>query len=151
MSVVFDCPQCQAERVRGTAFDLRETVRVNERVPKWGWSSHWVRCSKCSAELYSKVRAEDMQGASPSTVNQRVSSYQPLTQRFLAVASVAMGWTPVVGVIVGVVATVANVRTQGWPRWLSIVGLVLAAGFNVAMFWVLLYMQTQIGSPLTPQ
>lgn len=151
VSVVFDCPHCRAERVRGTAYDLRETVRVAERLPRWGWSSHWVRCSHCRAELYSKVCAEDMQGASPTTVNERVWSYQPLTKRFLAIASLMMSWTPVIGVILAIVATFANVKTRGWPRWVSVIGLVLAAGFNLAMFGIVFYMHTQIGTPLSQQ
>lgn len=148
VSVVFDCPQCRAERVRGTAYDLRETVRVATRVPQWGWSSHWVRCSKCRAELYSKVRAEDLLGASPTTVNERVWSYQPLTKRFLAIASLVMSWTPVIGVIVAIVATAINATTRGWPRWLSVIGLILATSFNLAMFAIIFYVHMQVATPV---
>ena len=148
VSVVFDCPHCRAERVRGTAYDLRETVRVTDRVPKWGWSSHWVRCSKCRTELYSKVRAEDLQGASPTTVNQRVSSYQPLTQRFLAIASLVMCWTPLIGLLLSIIATAANAKTRGWPRWMSIVALILSVATNLAMFAIVLYIHTQNAAPV---
>ena len=148
VSVVFDCPHCRAERVRGTAYDLRETVRVTDRVPKWGWSSHWVRCSKCRTELYSKVRAEDLVGASPTTVNQRVSSYQPLMTRFHAAASLGVAWVPVIGLLLGIVATAANAKIKGWPRWMSIAGLVLSIGLNIALFVIVLYVHTQNAAPL---
>ena len=98
VSVVFDCPHCHAENVRGTAYDLRETIRVADHVPEWGWSSHWVRCSECHAELFADCQASDFQGASPETVNARVHAYLPFTKRFLAIASLLIGWTPGLGI-----------------------------------------------------
>jgi hypothetical protein len=132
--VVFDCPQCRSANVRGTAYDLRETVRLSDRTPVWGWQSHWVRCSNCRVELYADRPSKELARVSAATVNQHVHAYLPLTKRFLAVASLLVGWTPVVGVVLALLATLVNVNTRGWPRWLSIAGLVIAVAINLAAF-----------------
>jgi len=147
VSVVFDCPHCQAERVRGTAYDLRETIRMADHVPLWGWSSHWVRCSNCRTELHANVPSEKLHGALPVAVNTHVRTYLPFPQRFLAIASLLLGWTPVVGVIVAIISMATSLRTRGWPRVLSVVALVLATALNVAMFVTVLVMTTRAGLP----
>lgn len=139
VSVVFDCPHCHAENVRGTAYDLRETIRVADHVPEWGWSSHWVRCSECHAELFADCRASEFQGASPETVNARVHAYLPFTKRFLAIASLLIGWTPGLGIIVALVSMAINLRTRGWPRVASIVGLGVSGVATAAIFGMLFY------------
>jgi hypothetical protein len=150
VSVVFDCPSCHGERVRGTAYDLRETLRLAEKVPSWGWSSHWVRCSNCRAELHATCAAHDLQGASPATVTEAVHHYLPFPKRVLAVASMLLCWTPAVGLLLALVATALNSRTTGWPRWLSVVGLILSLAMNIAMLIYLLHGAANVSSPITP-
>jgi len=146
--VVFDCPDCGAKNVRGMAFDLRETLRLNYRVPMWGWSTHWVRCSHCQAELHANCKAEDFQGRSPTDVNLHVRAYLPLPSRVLAIISLATGWAPIVGVLVALCALAANFRTRGWPRWVSVGALALATATNVGFVAVLWYLEKKIGTPL---
>ena len=148
VSVVFDCPQCKALAVRGTAYDLRETIRLADRVPAWGWSSHWVRCSHCKTELHADCSAEDFQGASPATVNNRVHAYLPFTKRFLAIASLVLGWTPGVGIILALISLAANVRTSGWPRVVSIVGLALSTVITATIFGTFIYMTLSVGQSI---
>jgi xanthosine utilization system XapX-like protein len=69
-------------------------------------------------------------------------------KRVLAMASVLLCWAPVLGVLVGMVATLTNLRTPGWPRWVSIAGLLLAAGINIAMFATLFHEDAQALEPV---
>ncbi len=133
VTVQFDCPHCHSAS-RGTAYDLRETIRVSSRVPRWGWQSHWVRCAKCKTELHADCCAKDFLGASPTTVNEHVRSYVSFPRRVLAAASAILCWTPLVGLLLALVATGSNLKTRGWPRWVSIVSLVLAVGLSLTMF-----------------
>ena len=148
VSVVFDCPKCQATAVRGTAYNLRETIRVSDRVPIWGWSSHWVRCSHCHAELHADCDPSGFKGASAATVSDRVHAYFSFPKRFLAIAGLAFGWAPVVGLLVAIAATAANARTAGWPRMLSIIGLVLTVAYNAIFFGTVAYWTVQVARPL---
>ncbi|HEX8325605.1 MAG TPA: hypothetical protein VF595_17005 [Tepidisphaeraceae bacterium] len=148
--VVFDCPKCCATSVRGTAYNLRETIRVTERMPTWGWSSHWVRCAHCQAELHADCEPEEFKGASATTVNNNISTYLPFPSRFMAIAGLLFGWAPVLGVIVATASVAANLGTRGWPRWLSVIALVLTTTYNVALFGVLAYWSFQTAQPLTP-
>lgn len=144
---MFDCPKCQATAVRGTAYNLRETIRVSERVPVWGWSSNWVRCSHCQADLHADCASKDFQGASPATVTDRVRTYLSFPKRVLAIAGLAFVWAPVVGVIVATASVAANLGTRGWPRALSVVALLLATAFNAALFGTLTYWSFLAASP----
>lgn len=146
--VVFDCPHCGGH-VRGTAYDLRETVRFTNRVPRWGWQSHWVRCSNCQTELHANCGAEQLSGKSPTTVNEHLRAYLSFPRRFLAIASLMLCWTPVVGVLLAAASTVACVRTRGWPRWVSVIGLILAIGINIAMFAAVSYAWSRANAPMS--
>ena len=146
--VVFDCPHCRASNVRGTAYDLRETIRVAQKVPAWGWSSHWVRCSNCRTELHANCAAHDLQGARPSTVTESVHRYVSFPKRVLAVASLLIGWAPVVGLLLALVSMAVNSRTRGWPRWLSVIALIIAAAVNVALFAHLLRVTADAATPI---
>lgn len=146
--VVFDCPKCRAERVRGMAYTLRETIRFGERVPPWGWSSHWVRCSECSAELQADCDSEDFKRASPATVNKNVHAYFGLHNRFLALAGLAFSWAPLVGLLVSIAAMAMNLKTRGWPRIVSVVALGLTAIYNAALFGSLAYWTMTVAKPL---
>ena len=148
VSVVFDCPQCHTPGVRGTAYNLRETIRLSERVPMWGWSSHWVRCSQCRAELSADCDPQDFQGASPAKVSDSVHFYLPFPKRVLAVASLAIGWAPVVGMLLAIVSMATNARTKGWPRVVSVVALTLTSLYNAALFGALIYWSVLAARPL---
>jgi hypothetical protein len=146
--VVFDCPHCHAERVHGTAYDLRETVRAGGHVPVWGWSSHWVRCSNCRTELHAKVASSVLAGEMPASVSKLVRRYLPFPQRVLAVSSVVMAWVPVVGVVLGLITVAATFRTRGWPRVVGVIGLTVATLFNAIGFTFLLVYAARMASPL---
>ena len=148
VSVVFDCPKCRAALVRGTAYNLRETIRLTDRVPAWGWSSHWVRCSHCGAELSADCEPKAFHGCSPSKVSDRVHPYLSFPKRVLAVASAAMGWVPVLGVLVAIVSMAMNARTRGWPRVLSMVTLALTTAYNVALFTALVMWSIEAARPI---
>jgi hypothetical protein len=147
VTVQFECPHC-GNQSSGTAYDLRETIRVSTRVPRWGWQSHWVRCGKCKSELHADCSAADLVGASPTIVNGHVRAYVSFPKRVLATASLLLCWAPVLGVLVALVATVANMGTRGWPRWVSLGSLVLSAGINTALFATLVYQDTQVLEPI---
>jgi hypothetical protein len=147
VTVVFDCPHCRSQG-RGTAYDLRETIRVSNRVPRWGWQSHWVRCARCNAELHADCAAEDLHGVSPKTVNEHVRTYVTFPRRVLALSSLLLCWTPVVGVIVSVVSLLANLKTRGWPRWGSVVALFVAITFNVTMYAFFMHANSEAGEPV---
>jgi len=147
VTVVFDCPQCHCQS-RGTAYDLRETISVSSRIPRWGWQSHWVRCAQCQTELSADCAAEDLAGASPMTVNEHVRAYVLFPRRVLALASMLLCWTPVVGVILAAIALAANLKTRAWPRWISLIALVLATGINIAMFVTVLHANSEAAQPV---
>ncbi len=147
VTVVFDCPRCRS-KVKGTAYDLRETIRFKGRIPRWGWQSHWVRCSKCNAELKSRISAGQLTGAPPSKVNEQIIPYHSFPKRFMSIASVVLSWTPLVGVLLGIIATVMTLRTRGWPKWLSIAGLILAATINAAWIGSIIHDNNVTATPL---
>jgi hypothetical protein len=146
VTVNFECPHCRSKG-SGTAYDLRETIRVSSRVPRWGWQSHWVRCARCKAELHADCAAEDFVGATPSIVNQHVRTYVTFPRRVLAAASLILCWTPVVGVVLALVSLGTNLKTRSWPRWVSIIAIVLAVGANVMMFVTVLRANAAAATP----
>lgn len=146
VTVNFECPHCRSKG-SGTAYDLRETIRVSNRVPRWGWQSHWVRCAKCKVELHADCCAEDFVGASPALVNQHVRPYVSFPRRVLAVASLILCWTPGVGVILALISLGANFKTRSWTRWVSAIAVVLAVGVNIAMFITVLHANADAATP----
>ena len=148
VSVVFDCPKCREHSVRGTAYNLRETIKVSHRMPLWGWSSHWVRCSHCRAELLADCDPQSFQGASPATVSDQVHAYLPFPKRFLAVAGLLMAWAPLVGGMVAIVSMAANAKSKGWTRVASLIAVVLAAVYNATLFGTMVYWSIQVAKPL---
>jgi hypothetical protein len=140
VAVVFNCPSCRGESVPGTAYKLRETIRFAQRVPAWGWQSHWVRCSKCRAELHADCASEKLQNSSPKNVTDHIRKYESFPRRFIAWASLALAWTPALGVLVAIVATMTNAPFKGWPRVVSIASLVLAVAANATLLaWIVHY------------
>ncbi|HEX8342634.1 MAG TPA: hypothetical protein VF624_17155 [Tepidisphaeraceae bacterium] len=139
ISVVFNCPSCRGESVRGTAYKLRETIRFTERVPAWGWQSHWVRCSKCRAELHADCASEKLENSSALTVSGHLRKYESFPRRFIAWASLALAWAPAVGVVIAIVATMTNARFTGWPRVVSIASLILAVAANATLIAVIVH------------
>lgn len=147
VTVHFECPNCRSPSV-GTAYDLRETIRVSTRVPTWGWQSHWVRCAKCKSELHADCSAKELVGASPVTVSEHVRAYIPFPKRFMAMASLVLCWAPVLGVGVGLLAALMNWRTPSWPRWMSLIGLILGIGINIWMFTTLFTVESEMLQPV---
>jgi hypothetical protein len=54
----------------------------------------------------------------------------------------------VVGLLLALVSMAVNSRTRGWPRWLSVIALIIATAINVALFAHLVRATADTGSPI---
>lgn len=58
---------------------------------------------------------------------------QTLVGRFLAVLSIVLVWAPLVNLGLAIAAFIANRRTHGWARRISVAALVLALGITIVL------------------
>lgn len=116
-------------------YERRERAMAFHLIPLFTHSTNWVVCGTCGTRLLSKRPVAELAGLSPEELAAVVVRRAGLPQRLLAVAAVLFGFWPILGLLVTVPAVVVNLRTPGWPRWCSYLGLCVAVIAH-ALFYI---------------
>lgn len=131
--IIINCPKCGTHGAKAVSYDLLETVNVVIR-----HRTTWVKCLTCGAKLYSKRPADELIGRSPEELARIVVARVSLIAKVFAILAIATCIFPMVGLAVGVVATIVNWRIEGWLRKLSISGAVVSLLMTALVLAVIL-------------
>ncbi len=127
------CPGCHARDVEAMIIEHSEKVTEMLVVHMSTHTTWWVVCSACKARLYSKISGSEL---AQRTADQLVGVVVPrvgLVKQFWAVASILLAIAPFVGIIVAIIAYLANRKSVGWPRTVSKIGLGISGFLFVLM------------------
>ena len=125
--LIINCPSCHTRGARAVAYDLIETYKVVIK-----HRTTWVKCSACGKTLYSKLPADELRGLTPEQLESVIVNRTSPIRLVLVIAALVMCIAPIFGIVVAIVALVANLKTPGWLRRLSIVALVMSVLITAA-------------------
>lgn len=120
--VRINCPKCNAKSVPAETFEQVDDLLLFYFIPMGRMRNTFVRCSKCKKQSISRVRTDEIQNYSAEALEPYLVARVPLICQFLAVASVLLFFFPIVGLAMGVIAVLANLKTAGWPKIVSWIG-----------------------------
>jgi hypothetical protein len=127
------CPACKARNVEAQIIEHSEKVMQALVVHVSTHTTWWVICSACKARLYSKEPGEGLQHKTADELVGRVVPRVSLVKQLFAVASVLLAITPLMGIVIALIAYFLNRKSVGWPRVVSKIGLGISI-FMVALF-----------------
>ena len=132
------CPRCNRAS-KAISYDLDEDAKLLSLIPILKLRSTWVECVRCGEKLLSKVPARQLTGLSPQELAEVVGVRVSLAAKMLAIVSIALCWTPGLGVLLGAIAIVANLKSSGWPKVASRIGMGLSVTVSlilgISYFW----------------
>ncbi len=123
------CPACGARDVPATIIEHREHVTEFAVVTVATHTTWWVQCSNCKATLYSKLNGAQLETKTADELVGLVYYRVSFVHQFLAIAAVALSFTPGLGTLLAAVAWVVNRKTKGWPRKLSKLAFIMSFVF----------------------
>ena len=133
-TVSINCPLCKAASVPAESFEQIERLELFFVIPLFRLRNTFVRCTACGRQLIATVTTEEIANYSAEALSHYLVGRVSLVGKFLALASVVLCWVPIVGLVLGIVGILVNLRTVGWPRTLSWIGTGLSALLTMAAF-----------------
>jgi hypothetical protein len=133
--ILINCPACGARQVKASTYAKMQRVRI-AGIPIDQRTS-WVVCSACRKHLLSLRDVNDLPCLSEDELGQVLSVYTSFISRSFAVLALILGWIPIVGLVIAVLAVLLNRRRSIWRMfsWIGFVlGAVLTGLFVVALF-----------------
>jgi hypothetical protein len=127
------CPSCGRRDILARIVGKRETAKAFFLIPFLQKTTWWVVCTDCETELYSRLDADELSWRTPDDLADSVYVRVSLIRKALALLSLVLGVFPLIGLVFGVIAVVANRKSRGWPKGVSYLGLVLAIAFHLAL------------------
>ena len=127
--IVIDCPACGERQVEARPYHHDIYNELGLLIDR----TSWVECSRCKAQLHSRIDALELRALSVQERNAAISVYIPLVARALALISVLISVFPFVGIAVAVIALMANRRPGLW-RTLSWLGVGISGLIHVLLF-----------------
>jgi hypothetical protein len=136
-TIKINCPLCSATSVSAESFEQIDRLGLFYVIPLFRLRNTFVKCSACGKQLIAKVTTDEIANYSADDLSHFLAGRVSLISRFLALASVLLCWAPIVGLALGIVGILANLRSIGWPRTLSWIGTALSAVVTIAFFVLL--------------
>ena len=130
-SVSINCPRCGEQGVVGQSFELLETLRLFDAIPLLKMRNTFVQCGGCKAKLASKLAVADLERYQGTGVSQFLSDGVSLVFKFLAIVSLLLFFTPILGLVLAGITVFGTFRSRTWPRTLGIISLVLSSILTV--------------------
>jgi hypothetical protein len=127
------CPACKGQNVEAQIIEHSEKVMEALVVHVSTHTTWGVVCSACKARLYSKEPGEALQRKTADELVGRVVPRVSLVKQLFAVASVLLAITPLMGIVIALIAYFLNRKSVGWPRVVSKIGLGLSIFFIVGL------------------
>jgi DNA-directed RNA polymerase subunit RPC12/RpoP len=130
--ILINCPRCGAQAMEATCADVQETYNLIIR-----HTNTWVTCHACGTKLFAKARCEELVGLSPEELEPWVIWRISLIRRVLALAALVLCIMPMIGTVIGLVATAANWRNGGGWKKVSVIALCIS--FVPLMIYALVF------------
>jgi hypothetical protein len=128
--LAIDCPHCHTPGASAYSYDRIETLWLFDLVPVARMSSTYVNCRSCEVQLRSRVAARDLQEYAAAGGLARVLIYDPFAvscvAKAVAIVALLFSFLPTVGTALAIVAFCMTRKSQGWPRVVSIIAIVLS-------------------------
>ena len=118
MDLRINCPRCKRKNVAAVAYAVKGKGTLLR------WTTNWVRCSGCGADLYSKAPAAALSGLQPGQIDAVLSENTPLMLGFLGVLCILFGAIPALGALTGLFTLAVSYKRGGWVRTCSILAIV---------------------------
>lgn len=122
VTIVINCPACQAINVPATAYVRIETLKAFHVAPVLRLSNTWVECQHCHITLHTTFRINDLLDRSPEELHGMLRDRSAAVGKNCAMLGLMLFWLPVGGLIISVWALANTWRFRGWRR-VSLVGL----------------------------
>ena len=126
-SVQINCPACHADNVQAESLKQVDQLGLFYIIPLFRLTNTFVTCTACRREMMSAVSIDEIENISPLDLSSHLSVRVSFVSKAVAVLSILLFFMPIVGLILGVLSILLNLRTVGWPKTLSYVSTVLAA------------------------
>lgn len=136
-TVAIHCPHCESKSVSAESFEQVDHLGLFYVIPLFRHHNTFLKCTSCGKQSIVKLSIDELEGLSSDDISQFLVGRVPLISKFLALASVALCWAPVVGLVLGVFGILANLKTIGWPKTVSWIGTALSAVVTIAFFVIL--------------
>ena len=136
--ITLDCPACGGKNVTGTTSEREESYRLLGIVPLMVLRNAFVTCGSCQRQLMSAIRLSDLGDAKPDELAKALSVRESFVGQVVAVLGLLLCWLPFVGLGLGLLGMLLNLRSAKWPRTLSqiatIVGIIVSLIFGVLLY-----------------
>lgn len=123
--VEFHCPRCGPE-TPAESYRLEEKVSIFF-MPIFTFRNTFVACRGCGARRNVDLPLGRLGGLSADALEPHLSNDASFVFKLCAVLGAALFFTPVAGLALSLVGLVGSLRSGGWPKIVSIVGVVLGA------------------------
>jgi hypothetical protein len=132
----FDCWNCGAKDVEGSIMRLSETVNVLYQELKQV-SSTLIRCKACKAEFTGDVTIRQIEQLDDKELADAFRNRIPLSGKITVIASFALIWVPMMGLILAILAVSRNRNVRDWPKYYSVFSLILNVPICIYMLYLL--------------
>lgn len=136
--VQMNCPGCGSVALART-YEREEKIRVYH-VPFLTQREVYVECKRCRMVRLATVPLAELDRYSADELDAHLHERVSIIVKFLALASLVLFCVPFVGLIIGLSALLASYRTGGWPRAVSVIGVLLSLVLtSVVLYFVHVY------------
>jgi hypothetical protein len=125
-AVQFNCPKCGGVAVSGSSYELFDTLQVFHLVPLWNTRNTYISCSHCQAEMISRLNLDELHDYCDFDLTPYMSYDVSFVFKFLAVAALLLCWTPILGLVLAIIAVAGTFRVPGWPPTLALFSTLLS-------------------------
>jgi hypothetical protein len=134
--IAIQCPRCDRQ-TSATTYDLDENAALFGLIPLLKLHSNWVECIRCGERLMSSLPARKLAKLSPPELADVVRGRTSLVAKLFATCSVALCWTPGLGLLLGALAFLANRKGRTW-KTVSLIGIGLSLIVHLVLAFFLL-------------
>lgn len=120
------CPKCGADGVDAVAYRQVDDLCAFYFLKLFTISNTFVECSACRAKLRSSIDLDELGAYGQEELSQFLSHDVSFVVKFLAIASLVLCITPIVGAVLALIAVLLTLKTTGWTRTVSQVALALS-------------------------
>ena len=135
-AIKIHCPLCKVRSVKAQARDQVDEVALFYVIPLFRLRNTFLKCSKCEQQIISTITSKELASYSADELSPYLSGRASFIGNFLAIAGVLLCWAPIIGILLAIVGTFINRRSPGWPRTVSLIGVVLSV-FGTITFFIL--------------
>ena len=123
-SVRINCPKCGPE---SPAVSYQRVEKMGLfYVPLITQRETHVKCRGCGAVRVTRLPLHQLAAYSADELEDHLHKRVSIIVSVLAVASVLLFCAPFLGLALAVISLLVSYRTGGWPKWASLVGVVLS-------------------------